>query len=60
MIRITSRKRLLVVLTALVMAISAKAGPAMWVYLIGTMHLLKHDTECLKILWMLELGIWSF
>ena len=42
-----------VVLATFVVAISAKAEPAMWVikdadstiYLIGTMHLLKHDTE---------------
>jgi uncharacterized protein YbaP (TraB family) len=48
-----SRTKLLVALATLFTALSAKAEPAMWVikdadstiYLIGTMHLLKHDTE---------------
>ena len=53
MITIMSRKGFLIAL-ALVAAVSlAKAEPAMWVikdadstiYLIGTLHLLKHDTE---------------
>lgn len=53
MIRIMSKKRSLIAL-ALVAAMSfAKAEPAIWVikdadstiYLIGTLHLLKHDTE---------------
>jgi len=52
-IRIMSRKRISVVLALSLAVASAKAEPAMWVikdadstiYLIGTMHLLKHDTE---------------
>ena len=53
MIKIMSRKRFLIAL-GLVAAVSlAKAEPAMWVikdadstiYLLGTLHLLKHDTE---------------
>jgi uncharacterized protein YbaP (TraB family) len=53
MIRIMSKRKLSVVLATFVMAISAQAEPAMWVirdkdstiYLIGTLHLLRHDTE---------------
>jgi len=53
MFRIMSRKRFLVTFALFLVALSAKAEPAMWVikdadstiYLIGTMHLLKHDTE---------------
>jgi uncharacterized protein YbaP (TraB family) len=52
-IRIMSKRKLSVVLATFVMAISAQAEPAMWVirdkdstiYLIGTLHLLRHDTE---------------
>lgn len=48
-----SRKILLAVFALTLTRVSAKAEPAMWVirdadstiYLIGTMHLLKHDTE---------------
>jgi len=53
MIRTMSRKRFLVAIALCLAVASAKAEPAMWVirdadstiYLIGTMHLLKHDTE---------------
>jgi uncharacterized protein YbaP (TraB family) len=53
MIRIMSMRKLAVMLAILVLAISAQAEPAMWVirdndstiYLIGTMHLLRHETE---------------
>jgi len=53
MITIMSKTKWFGALATLVLAISAKAEPAMWVikdtdstiYLIGTMHLLKHDTE---------------
>jgi uncharacterized protein YbaP (TraB family) len=53
MIRIMSRTKFLSVLATVVMAIPAQAEPAMWVirdndstiYLIGTMHLLRHETE---------------
>jgi len=52
-IRIMSRKRFSFTFVLLLAVASAKAEPAMWVikdadstiYLIGTMHLLKHDTE---------------
>src|SRR4051794_21540348 len=52
-IRIMSRKTLLIVLGLMLGQAAAKAEPAMWVikdadstiYLIGTMHLLKHGTE---------------
>src|SRR4051794_2172164 len=52
-IRIMSRKTLLIVLGLMLGQAAANAEPAMWVikdadstiYLIGTMHLLKHDTE---------------
>ncbi|MDP9100091.1 MAG: TraB/GumN family protein [Verrucomicrobiota bacterium] len=48
-----SRKKIAVTLALFLAVASAKAEPAMWVikdadstiYLIGTMHLLKHDTE---------------
>jgi uncharacterized protein YbaP (TraB family) len=51
--RIMSRKRFSITLALFLAVSSAKAEPAMWVirdadstiYLIGTMHLLKHDTE---------------
>ena len=53
MIRIMSKRKFSVVLATLVLTISAKAEPAMWVirdkdstiYLIGTLHLLQHETE---------------
>lgn len=53
MSKIMSRKRFLVAIALCLAVVSAKAEPAMWVikdadskiYLIGTMHLLKHDTE---------------
>jgi uncharacterized protein YbaP (TraB family) len=52
-IRIMSRKRFSITFALFLAVASAKAEPAMWVirdadstiYLIGTMHLLKHDTE---------------
>src|SRR6266404_7425520 len=52
-IRIMSRKRLSVTFAVFLALVSVKAEPAMWVikdadstiYLIGTMHLLKHDAE---------------
>jgi uncharacterized protein YbaP (TraB family) len=52
-IRIMSRKKIAVTFALFLAVASAKAEPAMWVikdadstiYLIGTMHLLKHDTE---------------
>ena len=48
-----SRKKIAVTFALFLAVVSAKAEPAMWVikdadstiYLIGTMHLLKHDTE---------------
>lgn len=48
-----SRKKISVIIALVLAVASAKAEPAMWVikdadstiYLIGTMHLLKHDTE---------------
>ena len=48
-----SRKKFSVTLAVILVVASIKAEPAMWVikdadstiYLIGTMHLLKHDTE---------------
>jgi uncharacterized protein YbaP (TraB family) len=48
-----SRKKISVIIALFLAVVSAKAEPAMWVikdadstiYLIGTMHLLKHDTE---------------
>jgi uncharacterized protein len=53
MIRIMSKRNFSVMLATLVLTISAKAEPAMWVirdkdstiYLIGTLHLLRHETE---------------
>lgn len=53
MIKIMSKRKFSVVLATLVLAISAKAEPAMWVirdkdstvYLIGTLHLLRHEME---------------
>lgn len=53
MIKIMSKKRFLTAIAICLAAFSARAEPAMWVikdadstiYLIGTMHLLKHDTE---------------
>jgi uncharacterized protein YbaP (TraB family) len=53
MITIMSRKMFLMPFALCVAVFSARAEPAMWVikdadstiYLIGTMHLLKHDTE---------------
>src|SRR5256885_704268 len=53
MIRIMSRKRFSVTFALFLAVACAKAEPAMWVikdadstiYLIGTLHLLKHDTE---------------
>jgi uncharacterized protein len=53
MIKIMSKRKFSVVLATLVLTISAKAEPAMWVirdkdstiYLIGTVHLLRHETE---------------
>jgi uncharacterized protein len=53
MIRIMSMKLLAAIVGLFVAALSAHAEPAMWVikdadstiYLIGTMHLLKHDAE---------------
>jgi uncharacterized protein YbaP (TraB family) len=53
MIRIMSMKTVAVALALFLAVFSARAGPAMWVikdadstiYLIGTMHLLKHDAE---------------
>jgi uncharacterized protein len=52
-LRIMSRKKFSVTFALFLAVASAKAEPAMWVikdadstiYLIGTMHLLKHDTE---------------
>jgi uncharacterized protein len=52
-IRIMSRKSLLIALGVVLAGLIANAEPAMWVikdadstiYLIGTMHLLKHDSE---------------
>jgi uncharacterized protein YbaP (TraB family) len=52
-IRIMSRKTFSITFALFLAVASAKAEPAMWVikdadstiYLIGTMHLLKHDTE---------------
>jgi len=53
MIRIMSKRKFSVMLATLVLSISVKAEPAMWVirdkdstiYLIGTLHLLRHETE---------------
>jgi uncharacterized protein YbaP (TraB family) len=53
MIRIMGKRKFSVVLATLVLAISAQAEPAMWVirdkdstiYLIGTLHLLRPDSE---------------
>jgi uncharacterized protein YbaP (TraB family) len=53
MIRIMTRKIFPVTIASLLMIAAARAEPAMWVikdadstiYLIGTMHLLKHETE---------------
>jgi uncharacterized protein YbaP (TraB family) len=53
MIRIMSKTKFSVVLATLILTISVKAEPAMWVirdkdstiYLIGTLHLLRHEME---------------
>jgi uncharacterized protein YbaP (TraB family) len=53
MIKIMSKRKFSVVLATLVLTISVKAEPAMWVirdkdstiYLVGTLHLLRHETE---------------
>ncbi len=53
MIKIMSKRKFSVVLATLVLAISVKAEPPMWVirdkdstvYLIGTLHLLRHEME---------------